>query len=85
MTKVFEQYTVFRLADLPQMDVPEKGEYVVLLRPGQTVAAEAWTEEVRLRLAPDKEWAKSVAARHDLSASEIYNALQRLKAENKDS
>lgn len=80
MTKLYESYTHLVLRDLAAFEAPEKGEYTVVLDPGPPdVAPEAWREEVRARLAHDKEWAKGVAARYGMSASEVYNALQDLK------
>jgi len=76
MTKAFESYSLSRLETLDEEGIPEVGEFVIVLglvppppRPG------AWKEEVRLRLAPDKAWAKAVAARHGVTARDVYNAL----------
>ena len=80
MTKIYETYSFFSLADLDSSQAIEKGEYTVVLNPGAApVAPDAWREEVRGRLAHDKEWAKSVGLRFGMPASEIYNALQEMK------
>lgn len=80
MTKAFEEYREVRLRNLSIEELSEKGEYALVLLPGETPAVkEAWREEVELRLASDKDWAKGVAARHGVASKEVYNALQELK------
>jgi 16S rRNA (cytidine1402-2'-O)-methyltransferase len=85
MTKVFETYSRLDLATLDLEQVMEKGEYTAVLHPGEApVPEEAWREEIRLRMAPEKEWAKAMAARFGLGASDLYNALQRAKSAAKE-
>jgi 16S rRNA (cytidine1402-2'-O)-methyltransferase len=80
MTKTFETYTHLKLADLDPQALSEKGEYTVALRPGAVEPPPGEREEmIRLRLLPEKEWAKAVAGRFGCAASELYNALQRAK------
>ena len=81
MTKLYESYAWLALADVDPEAVMEKGEFAIVLEPGprEEVKTTDWEEEVRLRRAPDKEWAKHLAARSGVTASEIYNSLQRLK------
>jgi hypothetical protein len=78
---MFESFARHALAGLSPEDVMEKGEYVVVLDPGRAPAPTeaAFEAEVRLRLAPEKEWAKAVASRYGVSSSDIYNSLQRMK------
>lgn len=76
MTKLHEEYRWLTLAELGPADLPEQGEYAVLLDPGKYQEADAWHREVALRLATDKEWSKDVAARHGVAARDVYNALQ---------
>jgi len=63
----------------------EKGEYTVVLNPGEKTRSqdETWQNEIRLRIAPEKEWAKVMARRYHGSATEIYNALQKIKSSQK--
>lgn len=81
MTKLYESYEWLMLKDADPEAVMEKGEFAIVLEPGPREAEKSvdWEEEVRLRLAPDKEWAKKLASRCGVTASEIYNSLQRLK------
>lgn len=79
MTKLFEEYRWEDLATLDTQSAPEQGEYVVLLKPGPAAKALAWEEEVRLRAGSDRDWSKNVAARHGVTAKQVYNALQHLK------
>jgi 16S rRNA (cytidine1402-2'-O)-methyltransferase len=79
MTKLFEEYRWEDLATLDVQQAPEQGEYVVLVQPGPSPRALAWQEEVKLRAASDREWSKDVAARHGVTAKEVYNALQLIK------
>ncbi len=81
MTKTFEEYQVLPLVKLEPEGLQERGEYTLLLNPGASAQAtpEAWEEEIRLRLASEKDWAKAVGARFGVASKEIYNALQELK------
>lgn len=81
MTKQFEQYTPVQLATFDASTIPEKGEFCVLLEPGPLPEeASSLDEWVSLRLSSEKEWAKWVAKRCDISSSEAYNALQKRKS-----
>lgn len=83
ITKSFESFGWHRLADVDSEGFVEKGEYSLFVRPGKkAVVGEPWREEVTARLASEKQWAKSVADRHGVSAKEVYNALQERKREN---
>jgi 16S rRNA (cytidine1402-2'-O)-methyltransferase len=79
MTKQFEEFRWLALADLNSTEIVLKGEFTVLLDPGDLIEKEKWTQEVEERVLSDKEWAKRVASRSECSASEIYNALQQVK------
>lgn len=81
MTKLYESYEWLALTDIDPEAVTEKGEFAIVLEPGPPADKKTvdWEEEVRLRLAPDKEWAKHLASRCGATASEVYNSLQRLK------
>jgi len=78
MTKTFEEYKRVELAGFNTDGLMEKGEYTLLLNPGvSTVVAEAnWMEDVRHRLASEKDWAKWVGTKYGVASKEIYNALQ---------
>ena len=83
MTKFFEQIEMVPLATLDPAGLVEKGEYTLFLDPGfqaEKTAAD-WVMELNLRLASEKEWAKRIAERFGLSASDVYNALQYKKRE----
>lgn len=79
MTKQFEEFLSFNLRDLSHQNIPDRGEFTVVLDPGDWTPPMKWEEEVQERLLSDKEWAKRTAARAGCAASEVYNALQRLK------
>ncbi|MEZ4749848.1 MAG: 16S rRNA (cytidine(1402)-2'-O)-methyltransferase [Bdellovibrionota bacterium] len=85
MTKVFEEYRWHPLANLSPEDLPEQGEYSLLLDFGGPVAVEGvdLDSEIAARLSSDKEWAKALAPTLGLSSQEIYNRLQRAKDERK--
>lgn len=83
MTKQFEEFSFFTLESLNPDLIQERGEYSVLLDPGKIEETQEWEKEVHERLLSDKEWAKKVAERAQVSASEIYNALQKEKAARK--
>ncbi|MCX6103800.1 MAG: 16S rRNA (cytidine(1402)-2'-O)-methyltransferase [Proteobacteria bacterium] len=80
MTKKFEEYRWFSLADIPLDFMPQLGEFAVILVPGNKVVAEDWEKEIALRVASDKEWAKEISKRFGMTSSEIYNALQKIKS-----
>ncbi len=79
MTKVYEEFGWLDLQAGTAESLSEQGEYVCIVQPGETHAAEEWAEEVRLRAAADKEWAKAIADRYSVASSEVYNALQAAK------
>jgi len=81
MTKTFEEFRIVALSELAFESMMEKGEYTLLLDPGPSVVAEAaaWEEEVKFRLATEKEWAKWVGSRYGVASKDIYNALQKEK------
>ena len=80
MTKKFEEYRWLDLKTFNETDVPELGEYAVLVEAGTEPKENiAWDKEVHLRLASDKEWAKDIAQKYGVASSDIYNALQQLK------
>jgi len=79
MTKQFEEFLSFDLKDLIHQTVSDKGEFTVVLDPGQWAQPVQWEEELQERILSDKEWAKRLASRAGCAASEIYNALQKLK------
>lgn len=80
MTKMYEQFGWLDLSTATADALPEQGEYVLLVQPGKVPEGPSdWEEEVRLRLATDKEWSKAVATRFGVTSREVYNALQRLK------
>jgi 16S rRNA (cytidine1402-2'-O)-methyltransferase len=83
MTKVYEEFRWLKLNVDTAEALPEQGEYVVILQPGETQSAAAWADEVALRASSDREWSKQIAARHDLAASEVYNALLRARESRK--
>ena len=80
MTKKFEEYRWFSLADIPLDFMPQLGEFAVILVPGNKIVAEDWEKEIALRVASDKEWAKEISKRFGMTSSEIYNALQKIKS-----
>ena len=70
----------FALTGLDKQEIKEQGEYTVVLEPGGAAqSSNDWEEQVRPRLAPDKDWAKAVGHRFNTPSKEIYNALQKLK------
>jgi 16S rRNA (cytidine1402-2'-O)-methyltransferase len=81
MTKVFESFVWTDLSATHLDDWVEKGEYALLLIPGPPLLEEGdrWEDALRLRVLPEKAWAKQVAERHGVSATAIYNALQKAK------
>lgn len=80
MTKVHETYSAFPARELDVSGIPELGEFTIVVSPGPKPAGEdAWRAELALRLSTDKTWAKGIAERYGVSASEIYNALQKSK------
>ncbi|NBX75520.1 MAG: 16S rRNA (cytidine(1402)-2'-O)-methyltransferase [Proteobacteria bacterium] len=80
MTKQFEEFSLVALDSLNVESVQERGEFTVLLHPGKIETKAEWQNEIHDRLLSDKEWAKKVAEKSQLSASEVYNALQKEKA-----
>lgn len=80
MTKQFEEYPVISLEHLNLKEIPERGEFTVFLDPGEIKHEVSWEELLTLRLRPDKEWAKHIAERYGSTASEVYNALQKMKS-----
>ncbi len=80
MTKLFESYDLTDLSELDPGHLVEKGEYVVVVEPEKAKASpEQWKAQVEERLLPDKAWAKQAAVRCGVSASTLYNELQKLK------
>lgn len=84
MTKMHESFTSFPLAELDPVCLPEMGEYVLILVPGERTSAERGDLEVEvsLRLASEKEWSKKIGDRLGLTHSDVYNALQKRKRES---
>jgi 16S rRNA (cytidine1402-2'-O)-methyltransferase len=80
MTKQFEEFSLISLDSLNLEDIQERGEFTVLIHPGKIENKAEWENEVQDRLLSDKEWAKKVAEKDQISASEVYNALQKEKA-----
>jgi 16S rRNA (cytidine1402-2'-O)-methyltransferase len=82
MTKLHEAFTFAELSSLDPQTLPELGEFTVALDPGESerATAEAWAEDVKLRLMSEKDWAKAVAERLGVASKEIYNALQKQKS-----
>ena len=85
MTKVFEEYRWHRLSDLNPEDLPEQGEYSLLLAFGEKASRESadLEKEIEARLGSDKDWAKRLAPQFGLSSHDIYNQLQRAKNDRK--
>ncbi|MFM8269260.1 MAG: SAM-dependent methyltransferase, partial [Pseudomonadota bacterium] len=83
MTKQFEEFSLESLNALDLESIQERGEFAVLLDPGKLQESIEWEKEIGERLLSDKEWAKKVAERAQVSASEVYNALQKEKAARK--
>jgi len=80
MTKLYESYHDVLAGELDVQSLVEKGEYVVAIRlPAKPPQGIPWEIEVENRLLADKAWAKIVAERCGVSASTIYNELQRRK------
>ncbi|NBT58084.1 16S rRNA (cytidine(1402)-2'-O)-methyltransferase [bacterium] len=79
MTKQFEEFSFETLERLEVEQIQERGEFSVFLNPGKMDLSCPWEEEVQERLLSDKEWSKKVAERAEVSASEVYNALQKIK------
>lgn len=80
MTKQFEEFSLVSLNELNLEAIQERGEFSVLLNPGKVQTPSKWEEEVQERLLSDKEWAKKVAERADITSSEVYNTLQKHKS-----
>lgn len=81
MTKVFESYERLRLSDLDIAAIQERGEYTIVLNvgPAEEPARVQWERELELRLLPEKQWAKEIAARYELSSKLVYDSLQKMK------
>lgn len=81
MTKFFEEYHRLSLSKVMDVEWPEMGEYSLFIDPGEAekLPEKGWEDEIQTRLLPDKAWAKIVAERYDVTASEVYNALQKKK------
>ena len=79
MTKQFEEFFWIELQDGLGDLKESRGEFSLVLLPGPNAQKTKWEEEIGERLLTDKEWAKKVAQRHECSASDVYNALQRVK------
>jgi 16S rRNA (cytidine1402-2'-O)-methyltransferase len=79
MTKLYEEFGWLDLQSASPESLNEQGEYVCILQPGETRHTEEWEDEVRLRAAPDKEWAKAIAEKYGVASSDVYNALQATK------
>lgn len=80
MTKMHETFTAVSASGLDVSKIPELGEFTIVIQPGEAPAKpEAWKEELTLRLSSEKAWAKGIAERHGIAASEVYNALQKSK------
>jgi len=80
MTKQFEKYSVILLSELNLETIVEKGEFTLLLEPGEMELKAPTEELLNLRLKSDKDWAKQIAEQFGGKASEWYAALQRRKA-----
>ncbi|NBV51387.1 hypothetical protein EBR78_09260 [bacterium] len=80
MTKQFEEFIRLPLKEWERTPMTEKGEFTVILEPGQAPVTESdWQSVIQSRLLSDKEWSKHVAEELGCTASEIYNALQKAK------
>lgn len=80
MTKQFEEFIRIPLKAWDKTPLTEKGEFTVILEPGQAPVTESdWQSVIQARLLSDKEWSKHVAEDLGCTASEIYNALQKAK------
>lgn len=79
MTKQFEEFYWIDLKNQSfNLDKP-MGEFTAILVPGDVPLKLEWEEELMERVLSDKEWSKKVSQRHGCAASEVYNALQRVK------
>ncbi|NBX69164.1 MAG: 16S rRNA (cytidine(1402)-2'-O)-methyltransferase [Proteobacteria bacterium] len=79
MTKKFEEYRWFNLDSIVPDSLQEIGEYAIVLVPGEKETVSDLDQEISVRLASDKDWAKHVAARLGVASSDVYNALQKKK------
>lgn len=80
MTKSYESFYSGSLAQFSSAEIPEKGEFVVVVEPGPPPeSGDAWEKELEMRLSTDKVWSKWVGEKYDLKSSDVYNALQRAK------
>lgn len=78
LTKQFETISSNRVGDLNIDDIPELGEFtLVFSNEKPTLKPTDLEKDIKLKLASDKEWAKSVSKIHGISSSEAYNALQK--------
>jgi 16S rRNA (cytidine1402-2'-O)-methyltransferase len=84
MTKVFEQFAWLDFQSAQPEDLSEQGEYVCLVLPGEGQVETEWEEEVRLRLASDRDWSKALASRFGVASRDVYNALQRLRGKTEE-
>jgi len=78
LTKQFEQLVWLNLKDEIKRG-ESLGEFTVILIPGPIPTKLSWQQELEERMLTDKEWSKKVSIRYGCAASEVYNALQRLK------
>jgi 16S rRNA (cytidine1402-2'-O)-methyltransferase len=80
MTKKFEEYRWLSLSEVNPESISELGEYAVALIPGEKEMASDLEKEIKLRLGTDKEWSKEMGRRFGIAASDVYNAMQKLKS-----
>jgi 16S rRNA (cytidine1402-2'-O)-methyltransferase len=84
MTKAFEQFYRFNLADLDQQQIEERGEFSGVLVPHwDEPAPQPIDRFIRLRQLSEKDWAKEIAPEVGLTSKEVYNALQAAKNQQK--
>ncbi len=78
MTKLFEQYILITLRDLPLENLVEKGEYTLILQgveKGLSPESLDWKKEVLLRVSSDKAWSKEMGLRHGISPKLVYDTV----------
>jgi 16S rRNA (cytidine1402-2'-O)-methyltransferase len=82
MTKFFEEYRRLPLSEVDQAEWPEMGEYTLFIDPGKpevVIDTAGWEKEIDHRVLADKAWSKTIAEKYGVTASEVYNALQKKK------
>lgn len=83
LTKMFERAEWALPETLLGDKAMEKGEFVlayeILEKKPEKGAEVVLEEKIKLRLAPEKEWAKEMSRQFEVPAKEIYNRLQELK------